>query len=153
MPEILFLLCIHFGAAPADNALRYEFAVKDSSPPKELFFVDTPKIPYCAKHLYEPITVQVWGLGVDADGNVKYGPPSGIATFQWQKFPDANGDGVIGFTDFLALMRATLNTTAEELALFDLDGDGDVGASDFSRFRLAFQTCISADKVREVPCP
>ena len=152
MITILFQLCITFASSPADNATRYEFAVVDSLPPKELFFVDQPTTPYCAQHLYEPTTVQVWGLRSNGSGGVEYSKPSGAATFEWRLNMDANGDDYIGFTDFGAFVYAVRNPTLAELARFDTDRDGSLGMVDFSRFMADYGTCIGPSGVRQVPC-
>ena len=153
MITILFQLCIHFAWTTADNATRYEFAVKDSIPPKEIYFVDEPTTPYCAQHLYEPTTVQVWGLRADPliSGGVEYSKPSGTAVFEWQL--DMSGaDKEVGFKDFGAFVWAVRNPTPEELARFDTDGSGGLDMIDFARFRAAYGTCVSANGVRQVPC-
>ena len=58
------------------------------------------------------------------------GPPS----------PDFNGDGTVGFADFIALAEAFGRTSADEDfdARFDLDEDGNVGFGDFVIFARAF---------------
>ncbi len=54
--------------------------------------------------------------------------------------PDFNGDGTVGFADFIAFAEAFGRTSADEDfdARFDLDEDGNVGFGDFVVFARAF---------------
>ncbi len=54
--------------------------------------------------------------------------------------PDFDGDGTVGFTDFIAFAAAFGKSSGDEDfdARFDLDGDGTVGFTDFIKFAAAF---------------
>jgi hypothetical protein len=58
--------------------------------------------------------------------------------------PDFDGDGAVGFSDFLAFAGAFGKTSddADFDARFDLDGDDSVGFSDFIAFASAFGTSV-----------
>ena len=54
--------------------------------------------------------------------------------------PDFDGDGTVGFSDFLslALIFGKVQGDAGFEARFDLDGDGEIGFVDFLTFAGAF---------------
>ena len=62
------------------------------------------------------------------------GPPS----------PDFDGDGEVGFSDFLAFagLFGKVSTDADFDAKFDLDSDGSIGFTDFITFAGAFGTSV-----------
>ncbi len=62
---------------------------------------------------------------------------------------DVDGDGIVGPSDFFALLRPCMGaevTTRPECAEADLDGDGVVGASDFFTFRPALGSSVPVDE-------
>ncbi|MDE2888044.1 MAG: DUF5050 domain-containing protein [Gemmatimonadota bacterium] len=64
----------------------------------------------------------------------------GLLAAQPVTSPDFDGDGVVGFPDFLAF-AAVYGTTAADadyVARFDLDSDGEIGFADFLIFAGAF---------------
>ena len=70
--------------------------------------------------------------------------------------PDFDGDGTVGFSDFIAFASnyGTQRGDAAFDARFDLDGDGDVGFSDFLIFAGAFGSQVppsGGDGGGEVP--
>ncbi|MCZ6634538.1 MAG: CotH kinase family protein [bacterium] len=75
--------------------------------------------------------------------------PRSENTMTRQSNSDFDGDGVVGFTDFLQFARAfgTSQGDAEYHVLYDLDGDGAVDFSDFLQFAQAFGQTASSKPV------
>jgi hypothetical protein len=81
-------------------------------------------------------------VNLDGDGNGTPGddytlvgtPANGL----FRLFGDADGDGTVNSTDFLAFRLAFLSPSAA----FDFDGSGTVDSSDFLAFRLRFLQVI-----------
>ena len=64
--------------------------------------------------------------------------------------PDFDGDGTVGFSDFIQFARAfgTGSGDADYDARFDLDSSGDVGFTDFLAFAAAFGKPVDAKPAR-----
>ncbi len=82
------------------------------------------------------LDVWLWRSGERSRGFRRFSPISVGAS----PSPDFDGDGTVGFADFIAFAGAfgTSATGADFDARFDLDGDGTVGFGDFVIFARAF---------------
>lgn len=76
------------------------------------------------------------GLALDGNGDDAPGDNSIVATHRL--FGDANGDGSVAASDFVAFRQSFNGVNS----IFDFDGDGAVSASDFVEFRNRFNTSI-----------
>ena len=68
-----------------------------------------------------------------------------VITFNATPSPDFDGDGTVGFSDFIAFASKFGTRRAEAAfdARFDLDGDGETGFSDFIAFASQFGTTVA----------
>ena len=73
-----------------------------------------------------------------------------VITFNATLSPDFDGDGTVGFSDFLQFVRrfGTQSGDAGFEARFDLDADGVIGFSDFLIFAQNFGKEVSSPAAR-----
>ena len=63
--------------------------------------------------------------------------------------PDFDGDGEVGFTDFIRFAQVFGATQGEVnySATFDLDGDGTIGFTDFIQFAQAYGKPVATKRL------
>ena len=91
-------------------------------------------------------------FGRDSDGAgtllVLSDPTPGAGNFSVRLTTDFDGDGTVGFSDFLQFARQFGRQQGDEGfdSKYDLDGDGEVGFQDFLRFAKEFGKPTSRDE-------